>query len=158
AKVPTTAYSYSTGWPSGGMRQTRIKDIPPAEFRPVEALNLPPSQPGEAAALGGKPRKVQDLTVTDLSLPAGQIAPCLCWAADGRSFYVLESSPLAVPSTTLRRISFPDLTEQRRWTVNYRISWLARSAAGLLLTVPTLEEVWVVDPEALALLQRINVP
>src|SRR5262249_11462782 len=90
---------------------------------------------------------------------ASNLLPCMCWADDvGGDFFVLDSAGI------LRRIALDGLTEQRRWDVsnqfNNRCSWLSRSSAGLVLTLPSRQEVWVVQPDNLTLrhLHRIFVP
>jgi hypothetical protein len=104
-------------------------------------------------ALAGPSRIVQDLPVIELKLAAADLLPCLCWSGDGRAFFTLDAK-----TGTVRRFLLDGLVEQRRLPTHRRASWLSRSAAGLLLTVPELEEVWLLDPDSLQVQGRISVP
>jgi S1-C subfamily serine protease len=122
---------------------------PPREPRP---LTLP--QPAAVdQSLVGSSRVIGDLRVAELKLDASAVPPCLCWSADGRAFFALDDQ-----TGTVRRFLVDGLVEQRRLETRRKCSWLSPSAAGLLLAVPELEEVWILDQDSLKVRGRIVVP
>lgn len=74
-----------------------------------------------------------------------------CWAADGRSFFVVSSNG------ELYQISSPDLLQTRVAELGTTCRQVNTSAAGLVLTLPSVQEMWVLDPEALTIRRRIGV-
>jgi S1-C subfamily serine protease len=104
-------------------------------------------------SLAGAKQDLKELAVTELTLKGEGAPRCLCWSADGKAFFHLEADKGLV-----RRVSFPDLREERVLEVGRRCSWLSVSARGLLVTVAEGEEVWQVDPETLKVQAAYHVP
>ncbi len=77
----------------------------------------------------------------------------LIWAADGKSFYVLNADGL------LRRIDPATGKADKEQDFGRKCTNLAMSAEGLLISVRDAQEVWVVDPDNLATVKKkISVP
>lgn len=76
----------------------------------------------------------------------------LCWSPDGAAFFALDSQG------TLRRIAWPGNVEERRLATALSPGNLAMSRAGLLVSFPDLQEVWVIDSTTLEVQKRISVP
>jgi hypothetical protein len=74
-----------------------------------------------------------------------------CWAADGRSFFVISTNG------ELYQINCPDLVMTRLSELGSMCRQVGMSAAGLVLTMTSLQEMWVLDPESLAVRRRIGV-
>ncbi len=89
-------------------------------------------------------RALGRLTVREASLDTRGVPACLCWAPGGKSFFLVHPE-----KGLLRQISFPELREERQLDLGRRCTWLSVSAAGLLVTVPDLQEVWLLDPATL---------
>jgi hypothetical protein len=78
---------------------------------------------------------------------------CLLWADPrGSSFFALDGA-----KGVLRRISVPDLKVVQEKDYKRKAAWLAPSAAGLVLSVPDRNEVWLVDPTTLEVTRTIAV-
>jgi hypothetical protein len=120
----------------------------PADIRSPGDLAVTPTEPG--GSLKGGSRRVDDLDVTDINLGKDQLLlPCVQLSADGKSVLVLSKTG------TLRKVALDGLAEERRLEVGRECSWLSTSAKGPLLTVSKLEEVWLLDPETLAVVRKI---
>jgi predicted Zn finger-like uncharacterized protein len=122
---------------------------------PPREEKLPKGQVVNNVVLGEQPQTVPGFTLTGLSLNAGVLHPCLCWAADGKSFYALNSNG------TLRQVSRDGFRETRRLSVGQNCAWLSSSAEGLLVTVQGNEQTqgcWVVDPVSLDARYRLLRP
>ena len=117
------------------------------------AAAAPPAPRAVRTPLKGEQRRVDDLDVMTLRAGAAGVLPCLCWSADGRSFFYLDG-----PAGALGRVSLDAPEEVRRLEVGARCSWLSESAEGLLVTVAEREQVWVVDPVGLGVKARLDVP
>jgi uncharacterized protein (TIGR03066 family) len=101
----------------------------------------------------GATRDVVDLKVTEVALPARSTLACLAWADDeGSAFFALDSAGI------IRRITFPDFKVLQKADLGKKCSWLARSAEGLLVSLPDLQEVWVVGTEKYNVKRAIPVP
>jgi hypothetical protein len=74
-----------------------------------------------------------------------------CWAADGRSFFVVSTNG------ELYQISNPDLVQTRIAELGTICRQVSTSAAGLVVTLPSVQEMWVMDPEVLSIRRRIGV-
>jgi hypothetical protein len=98
-------------------------------------------------------RRFGRATVTHLRLPAERLAECLCWSADGQSFYYLDTT-----GGTVGRVLLDGLREVNRLQVGRKCSWLSVSAEGLVLTVSDAQEVWLLDPATLRVLRRLRAP
>src|SRR5262249_16538100 len=73
-----------------------------------------------------------------------------CWAADGRSFFALTSAGV------LRRVSYPDLKEMRKVDFKQDCDDLGSCKFGLLVTLRQLQEIWIVNPDTLAVVRRFG--
>lgn len=111
---------------------------------------------GEPIATGtsylGEARDVVDARVTALTLPAGQVLPNMLWSADAKSVYVLERTGV------LHKLSVPTFVEERQFLIGQACTALERCAAGLVVVVQGLQELWVFDPDTLRVAKRIAVP
>src|SRR5262249_51128561 len=107
---------------------------------------------GTGKDVGGAAREVGRISVQDLKLNAKDILPCMMWSEDGTRFFVLEKEGY------LRRIALEGFKEELVLDVNRRCSWLAMSWEGLIVTVPDLQEFWVVDPATLKVKQKVAMP
>lgn len=112
--------------------------------------------------LAGSRRTAGGLTVTEVrvagAVPVLPVPPPhvglyagACWAADGQSFFVASSNG------ELYQVTCPDLMLTRVADLGTVCRQLTRSAAGLVLTLNTIQEMWVLDPETLTLRHRIGV-
>ncbi|HTK75049.1 MAG TPA: hypothetical protein VL371_07290 [Gemmataceae bacterium] len=150
-----------------------MKSPPPA---PVPALSDWRSEPFEKPlaevrnpvvretrrSLAGPRRTAPGLAVTEVrvagAFPVLPVPPPhvglyagACWAADGRSFFVVSTNG------ELHQISCPDLVQTRMAELGTICRQVNTSAAGLVLTLPSVQELWVLDPEALTIRRRIGV-
>jgi hypothetical protein len=73
------------------------------------------------------------------------------WAADGRSFFVLTRPGV------LRRIGYPDLKEVRKVDFKQDCHALGFCKFGLLITLGQRQEIWIVNPDTLAVVKRFGV-
>jgi uncharacterized protein (TIGR03066 family) len=104
-------------------------------------------------SLRGATQDLVDLKVTDVTLPARTTLPCLTWADEqGSAFFALDSAGV------LRRVSFPDFKAVQKADLGKKCSWLALSAEGLVVSLPELQEVWVVGTEKYNVKRAIPVP
>jgi hypothetical protein len=109
-----------------------------------------PTPPNEG--LAGTFFNVGDLNVQEIRVKVTEQAPaCLCWSADGRSFYHLDAD-----AGVVRRIALQGFQEQARLDVQAPCRWLSPSGEGLLVTLAGKPEVWVVDPDNLQLRSPIE--
>jgi hypothetical protein len=113
----------------------------------------PPAPRAARLPLKENDRRLDGLTITSLRLGGEGVLPCLCWSADGQSFFYLDG-----PHGVLGQVALDRLEEVRRLEVGGRCSWLSTSAEGLLVTVPERSQVWVVDPNGLRVKSRLAVP
>ncbi|MFO0808197.1 MAG: hypothetical protein U0746_06205, partial [Gemmataceae bacterium] len=67
----------------------------------------------------------------------------MCWAGDGKHFYVLSADNI------LYRISADGRKAVRSLDIAQPCEGLARCTAGLIVTLPDLEQVWLIDPVTL---------
>ena len=129
-----------------------VKPPPPAGSTGLTPLPEPPADPAD---IKGPPLNLGDVTVTPLNIVAKD---SMVWADDkGTAFDVLDHRG------TLRQISFPDFKVVKRkqlvpdgYVVNP--ARLALSAEGLLLSLPTQHELWLVDAETFEIKKQIAVP
>jgi hypothetical protein len=94
--------------------------------------------------LATPPTTVLDLKVTKLALSGKAVIPGALWSGDSRSLYLLEKAG------TLHKIEAASLREERVLEVGKPAAWLGDSKEGLLVSVPDLQELWVLDRETLA--------
>jgi hypothetical protein len=112
-------------------------------------------QPAPAAKSVKGPTEVVDgLKVTTLTLPAKPQLACVLWAdAKGSAFLTMEAE-----TGLLRRVSFPKLMVETEKDLDRKFNWMSLSKEGLLLSDPSGEKVWLLDPETLELKAKIAVP
>ncbi len=70
---------------------------------------------------------------------------------DGKAFAMVEKSGI------VRRISLPDLREERQFVIGKDCSWITRTRSGLAVMVPGLQECWILDEVKLAVKRKIPV-
>ena len=72
----------------------------------------------------------------------------LCWSQDGTAFFALTAND------TVRRVAVDGFTVQRRLELGRPAGRLAISALGPVVSIPSLGEVWLLDPVSLDVKQR----
>src|SRR5262249_10354382 len=101
----------------------------------------------------GPALKSGDLTARELGDGAANVLPCLAWSADGKSFYVLETSGV------LRRIAWDGLKEEKRVELGATGKSLAVCRNGVLALVETpLPELRLLDATDLKMLKSGPLP
>jgi S1-C subfamily serine protease len=149
----TASYTQAGSQPIQPTQVVTPSPAPPGPGRPgVPPPSRPPQTKAPNEAVAGARGNVADISVQEIKVNAAQTLPCLCWAADGKSFYCLEKSG------TLRRIELDGLKETLRADLGSACSWLSPSAEGLLVAVSGLQEVWVLDPLTLKPKRKIPAP
>jgi hypothetical protein len=103
--------------------------------------------------LAGLKKDVNGAAVTELKLDPANVPGCLCWAADGRSFYYLDGA-----TGTVGQVLLDGFRLARRLEAGQKCSWLSVSAEGLVLTVSGAGEVWLLDPKTLSVKDRLTAP
>jgi hypothetical protein len=91
----------------------------------------------------------ENLQVLTINVSASQLAPCLCWAPDGKSFYCLEKTP-----GILRKISFPSFRNLVSVPLDRSAIWLSLSGLGPVVTVSNPPEMLLLDPDTLQVKNR----
>src|SRR5205807_1764587 len=93
---------------------------PPQPGTPNVPSNVrPPQTSAPNQTLAGAKGNLVDLDLQEVKVNAAQTPRCLCWAADGKSFYCLETSGV------LRRVALEGLTETLRAELGAPCSWLS---------------------------------
>src|SRR5262245_9064171 len=126
-----------------------------AAGRPVASKKLAKRQlpqPVDGQALEVVQDKQPNILCTTILKSEAQFVGDVCWSADGNAFFALDAQG------TLRRIAWPGNVEERRLPTNLPAASLALSRAGLLVSFPSAEEVWVVDPTTLEVKKRMSAP
>jgi cytoskeletal protein RodZ len=141
--------------------ETKIPTMPPVEKSPkktppVEVAKIPTKTPAEKtppppASVGDKVT-VADLHFETVKVDAKDVLRSLTWAADGKSFYCLQSTG------KLQRFSNDDLTAFADADLGERCNGMALSSEGLLVAAPGGETVFVVDPTTLAVRRKVSIP
>jgi len=117
----------------------------------LEKIELPePTSPN--TALEPNVRTQDGLTVTNLNRLSGELVNDLIWSANGEAFFALTSNGV------LRRVAKKGWIVERQIDLEHPCSSLAISATGLLIALPNLQQVWVIDPDTLAVKKRIGSP
>jgi sugar lactone lactonase YvrE len=122
----------------------------PADNKPEKAP-VGPEPKTTGAALGGNKTQVVDLSITELQVKAPKAPRAMCLSADGKSFYFAEETGL------VRRISFDGLKEEVQVDVERNVGWMSVSAEGLVVTLPDVQEVWLLDGQTLKLKRKTSV-
>ncbi len=124
--------------------------------KPVAAKKLPQRQlpqPAETKqALAVEKTVKRNLQITTIFASDDPLVGDLCWTADAAAFFVLDKNG------TLRRIAWPDNVEERKLELAQPASSLTMSRLGLLVSLPQLDEVWLIDTESLQVTKRISAP
>lgn len=94
---------------------------------------------------------VPGLKGCEVKLDGAGILPQLRFSADGRHVFILEKAGV------LRKLTFPGMERTGQLVINSRCSGLSESKAGLVITLGGKEEVWIVDPETLAVSKQIKI-
>jgi hypothetical protein len=76
--------------------------------------------------------------------------PQVCWTPDADAFYHLDAAG------TLRLIAYPTLQAQTVLNLGQPVARLAVGDAGLVVTLPQLEEVWVINPNTFTVQFRVG--
>ncbi|HVS39653.1 MAG TPA: hypothetical protein VMS17_29115 [Gemmataceae bacterium] len=110
-----------------------------------------------SAAVGdsfkGDAQKIDDITVTPLSIDAKTLLPCLFWDGDkGDAFIAMDANGV------IRRISYPDFKVLQEKDLQRKAAWLCPSAEGLVMTVPDKQEVWLLDAFTFDVKSKIDAP
>lgn len=94
----------------------------------------------------------RNLTITTVCQNDAPLMGDLCWSKDGKAVFLLDDNG------SVKRIAWQTSVEEIRLETGLEVESLCVSRAGLLVSLPTMEEVWVLDPETLHVKQRISVP
>lgn len=97
-------------------------------------------------------RTVDDATVQELNLPAEKIVANLLWSEDGKALFVLEQQGM------LHKIMVPEYKETVTLSLGQESKHIALSREGLVVGLTKLQELWVINPDTLAVKKRIRVP
>lgn len=125
---------------------------PPTSTEPTQAAKTPAAPPENApGAIVRSQHTVEELYLTEYTLPANEIARSVLWTSSGDGFYVLMTSG------ALMRVDPRGLRIARQAKLNEEAQWLSRSALGLLVTLPAREQVWLLDPDSLEVKKRYSV-
>jgi hypothetical protein len=122
----------------------------PAPKRDKPLATLTPTEPIDGiASLAGTPDPVGDLKFMPLT-GLGRAVLQICWTSDADAFYHLDAAG------TLKLIAYPTLQERTILRLNQPAGRLAIGDAGLIVTLPQLEEVWVINPNTFAVQFRVG--
>ena len=115
-----------------------------------------PTATGPAAGtasghLRGKSTTQASSTLTEVDLPADTIVPKMIFSDDGKTVWILRSDGI------LYALAVPSFERLGQLRIGSRCHSLARSAVGLLASLDGQEELWVIDPETLAVRRKIDV-
>lgn len=136
-------------------REERAKRL----ARPLAAIKIPQAV-GGTETLAGRPIRDRGLRWSALpfgSPPDSQDHARLpfmvgaVWAEDGESFHALDRTGV------LRHVAYPGLKEIRKIELGQVCFSLGACKPGLILTLPELQEVWIIDRDTLAVTRRVGV-
>lgn len=128
--------------------------VQPVAIAPWKPAAAKPDDKAPAVSYKGATYKVDDLTVTQWTLPLQGVLPCLLWAdAKGTAFFTLRGD-----NGLVQRISFPDGKLVKKAELDRKFSWMSLSAAGLVLSCSDAQEIWLVEPVSLEVKAKIGVP
>jgi hypothetical protein len=119
--------------------------------KPLADVRMPDSRVHRAALAGPRRTLPGGFAVTPVQLDDAAETIGFCWSANADAFLTLSQSG------RLRRIADPSLQEVRRLDIGQECSQLTTSGEGVLITLQRLQEIWVIDPESLAVRRRIGV-
>lgn len=98
-------------------------------------------------------QKATDREVDAVALPAAApIVGDVCWSEDGKAYFVLDAKG------TLTRVALDAFVEQRRLELGKEPgnASMAMSGQGLVLAIPSMNEVWLIDPADLHVKRRFG--
>jgi hypothetical protein len=123
--------------------------LPPVADVPLRtAKQGNPRPPAQAMAEG-------DISVTTLTNPPGvETKADACWSADRKAFFVLYNHPFNVNSVA--RIAVNGLVEERRLPLTRPGGAMCLSSQGLVVTLPSLNEVWLISTNELKVIKRFG--
>ena len=122
----------------------------PVTFGKLPQLTLPKSAVTNQS-LAGKPAFDPNSQATVTQLLKSSDVRELCWSKNGQAFFALSGTGI------LRRMDLKGV-EERRLELGRACSCLAMSAEGLIVTVPQLQEAWVIDADTLEVKKRVPAP
>jgi hypothetical protein len=105
----------------------------------------------ERALLRGR-RVVGTSVVSEVNVRSPDVVPSLLWSRDGKYLYILERTG------AVRKVAVPRFREERVLETGQVGAYMALSAKGLLIGLPLVQEIWLLNPESLAIEKRIRVP
>jgi hypothetical protein len=146
---PLPAERLGPGDPAVGIAEFVARSRP--RPKPLTDVRLPDSRECRAALAGPRRSLEGGFVVTPVRTDDAVDTIGLCWAANADAFLALSRSG------RLHRIADSSLEELRRLDIGQGCGQLTMSGEGLLVTLPRLEEVWVIDPDSLAVRRRIGV-
>lgn len=137
------------GDPGAGVAElvTRSRPRP----KPLADVRMPDSREYRAQLAGPRRSLPAGFAVTPVRTDDAADTIGLCWTTNAEAFFALSRSG------RLHRIAEPSLEEVRRLDIGQECRQLIMSGEGLLVTLPRLDEVWVIDAESLAVRRRIGV-
>jgi S1-C subfamily serine protease len=141
-------YSVQPVFVNGDKTVMRTQPARPHSIDFVRAVPVPEPKGIEGA---GKVQDIGDVKVKPVQVGSGIAPACLCWSADGKSFYHLDGKG------TVRRIAFPDMSVEGALETDKKCTWLTVSAQGPIVTVADTQEGWVLDPKTLQVVKKIAV-
>jgi hypothetical protein len=145
-RVIATSHHGGAGEFTLAIRDSSVPE--PAPTLPLAKIDLPKLEPPlqQLTVIPGRWGKLPIKTLTISS------ADHLRFAADGQSFYVLDTACL------LRQITLPGFVETKRLPLPNGTASLAVSAAGLVVANSNLQEIWLIDPGSFAVTKRLSAP
>jgi S1-C subfamily serine protease len=131
---------------------TTPKPVDTARPTPAVPSGKEPMTKDTKEDLSGKQHLIGDLSVAESKLQVREAVPCMCWAGDGKSLYFLERNGI------LRQIVLEGFIEERNVDLGRKVSWLSRSAEGLLLALPDQQEAWLLDAKTFKVKAKMDAP
>jgi hypothetical protein len=128
-------------------------ELPPVQPILVNKVTLP------KASAAGRPLAAtrtsdNDLSAAMLTKLPGKDAPIqgdVCWSADGKDFFALCSGG------TLLRVAADGFVEKRRLELGRHAEHMAMSGEGLVVSIPSLGEIWLINADDLEVKKRFAV-
>jgi S1-C subfamily serine protease len=127
------------------------KEAPPLKDAPAPTGKQPVTKETNDD-LRGAEKSVGGISTVEAKLQVREAVPCMAWSEDGKSFYFLERNGI------LRQIALSDFKEMRNVDLGRKVSWLSRSALGLLVALPDQQEAWLLDPKTFEARSKMDAP
>ena len=140
-----------------------VAAVKPDDTRPAAGRPRPGTTDGKPVAakikpvvvgtvLAGPYRVEGGATVVPLrGIDGDRILPCMQWSEGGKYVYLLGSRGV------LRKLSVPQLKEERRVNLGQPCQWMARSKAGLAVALMAEKGMWIVDEDTLEVKNQFEV-